>query len=259
MKKVLTIAGSDCSGGAGIQADIKTMMAHNVYAMSVITAITAQNTIGVQNVLDINKEMVKDQIDSVFTDIYPDAIKIGMVSNKENIETIVERLKNYKAKNIVLDPVMIATSKGKLIDEKAVSSLIDKLIPISFLVTPNLFEAEILSGYKILNKKDMEKVGSYLYEKYKVGFLIKGGHLVESADDFLISDNCTKWFKNPLIDNKNTHGTGCTLSSAIAANLAKGFSLSQSVFNAKNYLTKAIEYNLNLGKGRGPLYHNISL
>lgn len=259
MKKVLTIAGSDCSGGAGIQADIKTMMAHNVYAMSVITAITAQNTIGVQNVLNIDKKMVADQLDSIFTDITPDAIKIGMVSNRENISTIAEKLQFYKAKNIVLDPVMIATSKGKLIDENAVSSLINELIPIATLVTPNLFEAEILSGYKIFNKKDMEKVGFYLYEKYKVGFLIKGGHLVESADDFLISDEGPRWYENPLIDNKNTHGTGCTLSSAIASNLAKGEVLPQAVFNAKKYLTKAINYKLNLGKGRGPLYHNVCL
>ncbi|MCY1152745.1 MAG: bifunctional hydroxymethylpyrimidine kinase/phosphomethylpyrimidine kinase [Sphaerochaetaceae bacterium] len=259
MKKVLTIAGSDCSGGAGIQADIKTMVNHNVYAMSVITALTAQNTQGVYDILNINKDMIKAQIDAIFTDIIPDAIKIGMVSNSDSIITISECLKLYNAQNIVLDPVMVATSNGKLIEEEAISTLINHLIPLSKVVTPNLFEASVLSKMEIKSKSDMEKVGTFLHEKYNVAFLIKGGHLERSAADFLISDNFKGWFESPLIDNKNTHGTGCTLSSAIASNLAKGESLEKSVSNAKKYLTKAIEYNLNIGKGRGPLYHNVSL
>ncbi len=259
MKKVLTIAGSDCSGGAGIQADIKTMVNHDVYAMSVITAITAQNTLGVYDILNINKEMIKSQMDAIFTDIIPDAIKIGMVSNSESIISIAKCLKYYDAKNIVLDPVMIATSNGRLIEEEAISTLINYLIPLSKVVTPNLFEAEILSGYKISTKKDMEKVGTYLYEKYKVSFLIKGGHLEESAADFLISDSFSGWFESPLIENKNTHGTGCTLSSAIASNLAKGEPLEKAISNAKKYLTKAIDYKLDIGKGRGPLNHNVKL
>lgn len=257
MKKVLTIAGSDSSGGAGIQADIKTMFAHGVYAMSVITAITAQNTLGVNAIQSIEKNIVAAQLDAIFTDIFPDAIKIGMVSNSEIIKIIREKLDFYKAKNIVLDPVMIATSNGKLIDESAIETLSEYLFPIATLITPNLFETKILSGLIINSKEDMEKAGIILFEKYKVPFLIKGGHLDTMASDFLISENYQGWFEAPLINNLNTHGTGCTLSSSIASNLAKGLTINEAVKKSKEYLTKAIEYNLNIGHGRGPLYHNI--
>lgn len=259
MKKVLTIAGSDSSGGAGIQADIKTMVNHDVYAMSVITAITAQNTVGVQNVLSLNKEIISDQLDSIFNDIIPDAIKIGMVSNCEIIETIYEKLSHYNAKNIVVDPVMVATSKGKLIDEGAVECLSNNLFKIATIVTPNIFEAEILSGIKIKNTKNMEEAAIKLYEKYKIPFLIKGGHLNNSASDLLITKEEMKWYISPLIENKNTHGTGCTLSSAIASNLAKGEKLYKAIESSKNYIFKAINYKLNIGKGRGPLYHNVEI
>jgi len=259
MKKVLTIAGSDSSGGAGIQADIKTMVNHNVYAMSVITAITAQNTMGVQNVLSLNKDIISDQIASIFNDIVPDAIKIGMVSNCEIIETIYEKLSHYNAKNIVVDPVMVATSKGKLIDEEAIECLSNNLFKIATLVTPNIFEAEILSGFKIKSVNDMERASIKLFEKYKIPFLIKGGHLNNSASDLLITETGSKWYISPLIENKNTHGTGCTLSSAIASNLAKGEPLEKAIDKSKKYITKAIEYKLDIGNGRGPLYHNIEI
>lgn len=257
MKKVLTIAGSDSSGGAGIQADIKTMISNDVYAMSVITALTAQNTVGVQGIFDIPCDMVSSQLDSVFTDIFPDAVKIGMVSKSEIILVIAEKLKFYKAKNIVVDPVMVATSNGKLIAEDAVEILSNNLFSLSTVVTPNLFEAGVLSRLEIKSRKDMEKAGNLLAEKYNTAFLIKGGHLESSAADYLVGSSFNGWFDSPLIDNKNTHGTGCTLSSAIASNLAKGYTLEDSVRNAKEYLTKAIAYNLDLGKGRGPLYHKV--
>lgn len=257
MKKVLTIAGSDCSGGAGIQADIKTMLMNDVYAMSVITALTAQNTVGVQAILDIDYKMVEAQLDSVFSDIYPDAIKIGMVSNSKIIESIANKLSFYKAKNIVVDPVMVATSKGKLIAEEAVNTLSEKLFPLCSLITPNLFEAEVLSSIKINNRLDMEKAGKILFEKYGCSVLVKGGHLESSAADYLICDKNERWFDAPLIDNKNTHGTGCTLSSAIASCLAKGYLIDESVEIAKKYLTKLINYKLDIGNGRGPLNHKI--
>ncbi len=259
MKKVLTIAGSDSSGGAGIQADIKTMVNHDVFAMSVITAITAQNTIGVQNVLSLDKFIISDQLDSIFNDIVPDAIKIGMVSNCEIIETIYEKLTYYKARNIVVDPVMIATSNNKLIDEEAVECLSNNLFKIASLITPNLFETEILSGIKINNIKSMEKAALKLFEKYKTPFLIKGGHLDNSASDLFITDTGSKWFISPLINNKNTHGTGCTLSSAIASNLAKGENLDKAIEKSKKYITKSIAYKLDIGNGRGPLYHNVEI
>jgi len=257
MKKVLTIAGSDSSGGAGIQADIKTMTNHNVYAMSVITAITAQNTLGVQKVFNLGKEIISAQLDSIFLDIFPDATKIGMVSNIEIIKVISEKLTFYNAKNIVLDPVMIATSNGKLIDNEAISTLCEKLFPLATLITPNLFEAQTLSNLKITNKNGMKKAAEFLFDKYKVPFLIKGGHLNSSASDLLITKNGYSWYEAPLIDNMNTHGTGCTLSSSIASNLAKGDTLEKAIENSKKYLSRAINYKLNIGKGRGPLYHNV--
>lgn len=255
MKKVLTIAGSDSSGGAGIQADIKTMCAHGVYAMSAISALTAQNTMGVTGIFEVTPEFLKAQIDAVFTDIYPDAVKIGMVSSASLVEVIEERLKYYDAKNIVLDPVMVATSGSKLMKSDAVMSLTEKLFPMATLITPNLSEARVLCDMKIESKEDMERAGKILFEKYGCSALLKGGHLADSADDLLIHDGKTNWLYGKKLDNPNNHGTGCTLSSAIASNLALGYELYDAVIEAKKYITGALSVKLNLGNGSGPLNH----
>ncbi len=255
MKKVLTIAGADSSGGAGIQADIKTMTAHGVYAMSVITALTAQNTTGVYGIFDVSPDFVANQFDCVFTDIFPDAVKIGMVHNSSIIEVIADKLKQYNAKNIVVDPVMVSTSKSRLIDEKATEGLIKKLFPLSNLITPNIVEAEVLSGIEINNKISSEKAAVKLYEFLKGSVLIKGGHFTDNADDLLYDGKTMHWISGERINNTNTHGTGCTLSSAIACNLACGMTMLQSVENAKNYVAGALRANLDLGKGNGPLNH----
>lgn len=255
MKKVLTIAGSDCSGGAGIQADIKTMTVHNVYAMSVITALTAQNTMGVSAVLDVNESFVQSQLESVFTDIKPDAIKIGMVSSADIIITIAKTLKEYQVKNIVLDPVMVATSGALLISEEAKKTLVSELLPLASVITPNLMEAEELTGLKIDSEEMMIEAAKSISQLTPGAVLIKGGHFENGANDLLYIDSETMWFKHHKIENKNTHGTGCTLSSAIASNLAKGYNLAQSVRLAKEFITKLISDQLDLGKGRGPLNH----
>lgn len=259
MKTCLTIAGSDSSGGAGIQADLKTMTVNGVYAMSVITALTAQNTLGVSGILDVSPEFIISQMDAVFTDIYPDAIKIGMVSSPEIVEAISKSLKKYEAKNIVLDPVMVATSGAVLLKEEAMDSLINRLIPLADVITPNIPEGEILAGMKIENEDDMEKAAEIIGEKYNCSVLLKGGHKVNDANDLLYRKGNFKWFISERIHNNNTHGTGCTLSSAIAANLAKGEDLDQAIKNAKEYLTGALRAGLNLGKGSGPLMHNYIL
>lgn len=259
MKTCLTIAGSDSSGGAGIQADLKTMTVNGVYAMSVITALTAQNTLGVSGILDVSPEFIISQMDAVFTDIYPDAIKIGMVSSPEIVEAISKSLKKYEAKNIVLDPVMVATSGAVLLKEEAMDSLINRLIPLADVITPNIPEGEILASMKIENEADMEKTAETIGEKYNCAVLLKGGHKVNDANDLLYRKGDFKWFLSERIDNNNTHGTGCTLSSAIAANLAKGEDLDQAIKNAKEYLTGALRAGLNLGKGSGPLMHNYVL
>lgn len=255
MKKVLTIAGSDCSGGAGIQADIKTITSNKMYAMSVITALTAQNTTGVSGVVDISPEFVKMQLDSVFTDIFPDAVKIGMVSNVEIIEVIVERLKYYGAKNIVVDPVMVATSGSKLLKEDAIEAVKNVLIPIADIITPNVAEAEVLSGIKIESLEDMEESAKIISNMLKGSVLVKGGHIGDDASDLILLESEVCWIEGKRIQNDNTHGTGCTLSSAIACNLAEGLSVKDSVKNAKAYLTGALKDGLNLGKGSGPLNH----
>lgn len=255
IKKVLTIAGSDCSGGAGIQADIKTITAHKMYAMSVITALTAQNTTGVYGLLEADPEFVAQQIDCVFNDIRPDAVKIGMVSNPGIIELIVEKLLEHKATNIVVDPVMIATSGSRLLSDGAIDALINKLLPIATVITPNIPEAEDLCGFKITSEEDMVKAAKIISNMLEGGVLIKGGHLKDTANDLLYTKDKATWFKGARIENPNTHGTGCTLSSAIACNLARGLDLEESIKDAKNYLTGAIKANLNLGKGSGPLDH----
>lgn len=255
MKKVLTIAGSDSSGGAGIQADLKTMTSHKIYGMSVITALTAQNTTGVFGVLESTPEFVSQQIDAVFTDIFPDAVKIGMVSNKEIISVIADKLIEYKAKNIVLDPVMVATSGSKLFKDDSIDMLINKLMPLATVITPNIHESEALTGLEIKNKEDMKKAALKMSENYCGGILIKGGHLTDCSDDLLFYNGEFTWYEQSRINNPNTHGTGCTLSSAIACNLAEGFIIKESIQNAKNYITGALQANLDLGKGSGPLNH----
>lgn len=255
MKTVLTIAGSDCSGGAGIQADIKTITAHGLYAMSAITALTAQNTTGVYGIMESSADFLKNQLDCIFSDIYPDAIKIGMVSSKELINVIAEKLKEEKANNVVVDPVMVATSGSKLLADDAIDVLINNLIPLATIITPNIPEAEVLSNIKINSSDDMIKVAKIISKKYKGAILIKGGHELNTANDLLFKDGEYEWFYGERINNPNTHGTGCTLSSAIASNLAKGYTLSESVKNAKEYISGALKANLNLGKGSGPLNH----
>lgn len=259
MKTALSIAGSDSCGGAGIQADIKTMTMNGVYAMSAITALTAQNTTGVTAILDSTPEFLRQQIDAVFEDIYPDAVKIGMVSSAELIEVIAERLIHYNAKNIVLDPVMVATSGSSLIKTDAVNTLITKLLPIATVVTPNIPEAELLSGNEIKSKDDMMKAAKQIGDEYKCAVLLKGGHNVNDANDLLYANGESIWFEGKRIDNPNTHGTGCTLSSAIAANLAKGFDLEKAVKRAKDYISGALAAMLNLGKGSGPMNHAFNL
>lgn len=255
MKKVLTIAGSDCSGGAGIQADLKTITIHKTYAMSVITALTAQNTLGVQGVLDVTPEFVGAQLDSIYNDIIPDSVKIGMVSNKDIIKTISEKLTQYKAKNIVLDPVMISTSGSKLLNDDAIDMLINTLMPLADIITPNIPEGECLCGFAIKNKEDMLEAAKKISTFFKGTILLKGGHFEDSCDDLLFYNGEFSWFKGERIDNSNTHGTGCTLSSAIACNLANGIEMKLSVLKAKNYINGALKADLNLGNGRGPLNH----
>lgn len=255
MKKILTIAGSDCSGGAGIQADLKTFSSHNLYGMSVITALTAQNTTGVQGVLDISPEFVANQLDSVFTDIVPDAVKIGMVSRIEIVDVIAEKLQQYSAKNIVVDPVMVATSGAKLMGDDVILTLIEKLFPLATVITPNILESQVLSGEIIKTKDNMLRASKLISKKTTSSILIKGGHLVDCADDLLVQGEKNTWFSGKRVDNPNTHGTGCTLSSSIACHLACGNTLEISVQNAKNYLTSALEFGLNLGIGAGPLNH----
>lgn len=259
MKKVLTIAGSDCSGGAGIQADIKTITAHKMYAMSAITALTAQNTTGVYGVQEASPAFVSLQLDCIFNDIFPDAIKIGMVSNKAIIDVVAAKLVEYKVKNIVVDPVMISTSGSRLLNDDAVESLKTKLFPIADIITPNIHEAEALCGFAIVTPSQMVKAALEISSMVKGGVLIKGGHSTDNADDLLVVHGQETWFRSPRVENPNTHGTGCTLSAAIACNLAAGYDLKTSVENAKGYITGALKAGLDLGKGSGPLNHCYNL
>lgn len=259
MNTALSIAGSDSCGGAGIQADIKTMIANGVYAMTAITALTAQNTIGVEAILNVTPEFLGKQLDCIFTDIYPDAVKIGMVSDKALILVIAEKLKQYGAKHVVLDPVMVATSGSKLIADEAVATLTKHLIPLVELVTPNIPEAEILSGMPITSAQEMIEAAKHISETYHCSVLLKGGHQTNDANDLLYRDGSYEWFYGERIDNPNSHGTGCTLSSAIASNLAKGMSLSDSVKTAKKYISGALAAMLDLGKGSGPMNHGYAI
>lgn len=259
MKSILTIAGSDSSGGAGIQADIKTITAHKLFATSAITALTAQNTTGVRAIHDAPPEFVGQQLDAIFEDIRPDAVKIGMVSNPEIIQVISEKLREYEAENIVVDPVMVSTSGSRLITEEAQETLFQLLLPLATVITPNIPEAEILTGIKINNEDDLLIAAKSIAPKLFGGVLVKGGHLTDTATDLLYHNGLVHWYTQEHIDNPNTHGTGCTLSSAIACNLAMGFNLPDAVGNAKKYLTGALKAGLDLGKGSGPLNHMYNL
>ncbi len=259
MKTSLSIAGSDCSGGAGIQADIKTMTMNGVYAMSAITALTAQNTMGVSDIAEVSPDFLEKQLDMIFTDIYPDSVKIGMVPDIRLIKVIADRLLFYKAKNIVVDPVMVSTSGADLIQSEAVGTMKELLLPLATLITPNIPEAEVLSGIKIKTADDMITAAVYINKTYGCSVLLKGGHNINDANDLLFQNGEIKWFYGKRINNPNTHGTGCTLSSAVAANLAKGFCLEVSIQRAKDYISGALAFMLNLGHGSGPLNHAFNL
>ena len=259
MRTALTIAGSDSSGGAGIQADIKAMTMNGVYAMSALTALTAQNTTGVFAVQEAAADFLTAQLDAVFSDIFPDAVKIGMVSSSELIHVIAESLKKWGARNIVVDPVMVSTSGAKLINDDAVRTLGEELLPLAVLAAPNIPEAEILAGLKISGEASMTEAARVISERFGCSVLVKGGHMVNDANDYLYSCGSGEWFTGKRIDTRNTHGTGCTLSSTIAANLAKGYPLSESVRLAKEYISGALGAMLDLGKGCGPMMHSFNL
>ncbi len=259
IKKVLTIAGSDSSGGAGIQADIKTITAHKMYALSTITALTAQNTTGVYGIMNVFAQFVGQQLDCIFTDIVPDAVKIGMVSNSEIIDVIAKKLVQYKARNVVVDPVMVSTSGSKLLSDEAIDALVKKLLPLGTIITPNIPEAQVLCGFKIENADAMVKAAEQISTHLGGAVLVKGGHMVSDATDLLYENGKYDWYRAERVNNPNTHGTGCTLSSAIACNLAGGHGLGESVERAKQYLTGALKAMLNLGKGSGPLDHTYNL
>ena len=259
MRTALSIAGSDCSGGAGIQADLKTMTMNGVYAMSVITAMTAQNTTGVRSIQEATPHFLADQLDAIFEDIFPDAVKIGMVASCDLIQVIADRLRFYQAQNVVVDPVMVATAGSALMKNDAVQTLIRELLPLCTLVTPNIPEAQVLSGLAIESKKDMITAAKKIGNSYGCSVLLKGGHSINDANDLLYADGQLTWFAGRRIDNPNTHGTGCTLSSAIAANLAKGYSLTDAVRRAKDYISGALAAMLDLGRGSGPMDHAFHL
>lgn len=255
MKTVLTIAGSDSGGGAGIQADIKTITVNGVYAMSAVAALTAQNTTGVCGILEVPPEFLEKQLDSIFTDIVPDAVKIGMLFSGEIMEAVAGKLKEYNARHVVLDPVMVSTSGSRLMRREAEAVLQQKLFPLAEVITPNIPEAEVLTGLSIRGREEMEQAAKMLKERWHCGVLLKGGHRVSDADDFLYQERGGVWIRGERIDNPNAHGTGCTLSSAIACNLAKGYELCQAVRKAKEYLSGALAAQLDLGKGAGPMNH----
>lgn len=255
MHKSLTIAGSDSSGGAGIQADLKTMTALGVYGMSAITALTAQNTTGVQSIFEVTPKFLEDELDSIFTDIFPDSVKIGMVSNADLIRVISKKLREYNAKNIVVDPVMVSTSGSKLMADGAKDTLLSELFKVADIITPNIPEAEALTGQSIKSKDDMVEAAKKIGEFFEGYILLKGGHSADDADDLLYKNSEKIWIKGERIENPNTHGTGCTLSSAIASYLAMGHDVPESVHLAKEFISGAISAKLDLGKGRGPLNH----
>ena len=255
IKKILSCAGSDSSGGAGIQADIKTISAMGHYAMTAITAMTAQNTTKVSLAQAVSPEMMKAQLDMVFTDIFPDAVKIGMLMNGENAAIIADRLEFYKAEKIVCDTVIMSTSGRQLLDDEGIEVFVKKLMPLADVITPNIPEAQRLCGMKIHTPEDMEKAARSLSDSTKGGVLIKGGHLEGNALDILLHKGKFYYLETPRIQNPNTHGTGCTLSSAIACGLAEGKSVPEAVECAKKYITRVISAGLDIGMGNGPMWH----
>ena len=259
MKTALTIAGTDPSGGAGMQADIKTMTANGVFALCAVTALVAQNTTGVTSIQEASPEFLAQQLDCVFTDIFPDAVKTGMVASVPLIQVIAGKLEEYGAKNLVVDPVMVSTSGDRLILEDAIGALKSRLFPLAAVITPNIPEAELLAGRTIANAGDMEEAARAIYDAYGCAVLCKGGHQLNDANDFLYAGGRGRWFNGQRVDNPNTHGTGCTLSSAIASNLALGRDLETAVERAKAYLSGALGAMLNLGHGSGPLNHTFAL
>lgn len=259
MKTALTIAGSDSCGGAGIQADIKTMTANGVYAMSAITALTAQNTTGVAGIMEVTPEFLQQQLTAVVEDIRPDAVKIGMVSSGGLIRVIAAVLENYHLENVVVDPVMVATSGSKLISDDAIDTLKECLLPRATVITPNIPEAEVLSGMEIKTAEDMVTAAKLIHDQFGCAVLCKGGHSLNDANDLLYRGGDCRWFNGKRIDNPNTHGTGCTLSSAIASNLAKGMELDEAVECAKRYISGALAAMLDLGKGSGPMNHAFAI
>ena len=279
LKTVLTIAGSDSSGGAGIQADIKAITMNGVYASSVITALTAQNTTGVYGIQETPADFIAAQMDAVFSDIFPDAVKIGMLPSPDAMKCVASRLRQYKPAHIVLDPVMVSTSGHRLMDPEAEITLKEELFPLAELITPNIPEAEItlkeelfplaelitpnipeaevLTGLLITDDASMERACYELYARFHCAILLKSGHRNDHANDLLYTGQKALWIHGERIDNPNSHGTGCTLSSTIAANLAKGYTLEDAVKKAKEYLTEALRIKLDLGKGHGPVDHTL--
>ena len=256
MRTALTIAGTDPSGGAGIQADIKTMTANGVFALTAVTALVAQNTTGVTSIQESTPDFLAQQLDCVFTDIFPDAVKTGMVSSVPLIEVIADKLTQYRARNIVVDPVMVATSGDRLISEDALETLRRRLLPLATVLTPNIPEAEILSGLEVRTPEDMSAAARAIGETYGCAVLCKGGHQVNDANDLLWQPGGAElWLRARRVDNPNTHGTGCTLSSAIASNLAKGCDLETAIRRAKEYIFGALSAMLDLGHGSGPMDH----
>ncbi|MDR3258369.1 MAG: bifunctional hydroxymethylpyrimidine kinase/phosphomethylpyrimidine kinase [Fusobacteriaceae bacterium] len=259
MKKVLSIAGSDCSGGAGIQADLKTFSAHGVFGMSVIVSVVAENTSRVIEFQDVRPDMVQKQIDAVFEDIEVDAVKIGMLSCSEIMLVVAEKLREYRPANIVIDPVMYAKNGNPLMDPNAIDVLIKAIVPLADVITPNIPEAEKMTGINIKNIADMEKSAKIIHNMGCRNVLVKGGHAEGDAVDVLYDGNEFRHFSAPRINTKNTHGTGCTYSSAIASNLALGLTVTEAVDKAKQYVTTAIEHSLSIGKGHGPTHHFYNL
>lgn len=255
MKTALTIAGSDSGGGAGIQADIKTFSAHGVFGMSVITSVTAQNTVEVRSVQHIENDIIRDQIAAVLEDIGADAVKIGMLGSAKIVGLVAEMLTEYPPEYVIVDPVMISKSGHRLLEDDAAFELKNKLIPIATLVTPNIPEAEVLSDFTIQSKQDLYKACEAIHQLGAQAVFLKGGHLAGNPDDLFYDGKTFTWFKSERIQTSNTHGTGCTLSAAIAANLALGQNLLQAIGNAKEYITGAIQNSLSIGNGHGPLNH----
>lgn len=259
IKKVLSVAGSDSGGGAGIQADIKTIAAFGMYAETAITALTAQNTVGVHGILPVPADFIGEQLDAVFRDLRPDSVKIGMIPNAAAIRVIAAKLLKYRAKNVVIDPVLVSSSGRRLLDQDAQEELLRTLLPLGTVVTPNLPEAFALCGIKAENETEMRLAAETLAKKLPGAILIKGGHLAGEAVDLLWCEERFTRFSSERIDTENSHGTGCTLSSAIACGLARGLSVAESVGTAKKYLTGALRTSLPLGQGSGPLNHLFAL